>query len=241
MLDDRNYHRREFSEDNLETLRELRIYEQVPWKGLPARYMDLLPEDNDETIPDWRTLRTAIMKDVASHILPARVHKKMRQRLVEEFDRLDLAAMLMSVLMARYGEWNVLYGRMLKHAANAGLPDDEREEGIEFSDSERRRMDALANEVLTTLIRVNEMMRQQSIMDSSLTRLVDEVNSGAEVIAGSVKEVQLSSDEAVKKLISSVKDTTADMLESIDNRHKERTMGVHRSYVEEEEDLIGDS
>ena len=64
--------------DIISKLINIRIKEQVPWKELPNKYSELLPEEN---IPDWRTLQKAMLEDYERYTLPPHLHRKMRSRL----------------------------------------------------------------------------------------------------------------------------------------------------------------
>lgn len=230
--------RREFDPEILSQLVDIRLKEQVPWKALPTRYLELLPTGTREAAPDWRVLQREMMGDLDALIMPTRVHKKMRARLTAEFDKADLGAMMMTVLLARYGEWNLLHSRMLRNAAAAGLQDDveERLAAPKFTAGDRERMDLLAGEVLSILFRVTELMRTTNIADNSIFKLMESVGGDSPGVRGYAE-----SEEAVhvtKRMLLEVREETVKMLEGVNERHKAAGTGHYRPRPVEESDLI---
>ena len=64
--------------DIISKLINIRIKEQVPWKELPNKYSELLP---NEDVPDWHTLQKAIWEDCEKYTFPPHLHRKMRSLL----------------------------------------------------------------------------------------------------------------------------------------------------------------
>ena len=233
---------RTFEPEIISELVDIRIKEQVPWKELPERYLELLPDSVDEASPDWRTLRREMMRDIDAYVMPARVHKKMRARISEEFDKADLGAMMVNVLMSKYGEWNLLHGRMLRHAAMAGLRDDtdEKQRAPKFGTDDRDRMDKLGSEVLSVLFRITEMMRSVNIADNSIFQLMEDVDGNSPGVRG-YNDQQLEEQIAVQNMIEGIREDTTKMMDAIDDRHKTMGVGSYRVRPERELDLIEDS
>ena len=235
--------RRDFDPYIISELVDIRIKEQVPWKQLPERYMELLPEDSEEAAPDWRTLQNALLDDVGAYAMPTRVHKRMRAKLESEFDKADLGAMLMNVLMTKYGEWNTLKYKMLMNAATAGLQDDD-EEKIKtprFTASDRERMDKLSDDMTAMLFRMSDIMRTMNIEDNSLFQLMEAVDGDAPKLTPYGTQ-QLPGDvditEITKKMIQDVSAKTESMMESIQDKHKTMGIGKYRPIPVEEIDLL---
>ena len=235
--------RRDFDPNIISELVDIRIKEQVPWKELPQRYMELLPEDSDEGEPDWRTLQKSLLSDVGAYAMPTRVHKKMRAKLAAEFEKADLGAMLMHILMAKYGEWNTLKYKMLMNAATAGMRDDDEEKinTPRFSASDRERMDKLSDDMTSMLFRMSDIMRTVNISDNSLFQLMEDVDGDAPKLTPYGTQ-QLSGDvditEITKKMIQDVSDKTTSMMDSIQEKHKTMGIGKYRPIPEEEIDLL---
>ena len=230
--------RRSFDIDMLEKLMDIRIQEQLPWKALPDRFMELRPEGSKESKPDWRVLQRELMNDVDAHILPTRVHRRMRTRLKEEFSKADLGAMLMSILLSQYGEWNMLHGKMLRYAASVGVNDeaDEKVSVSKFIKSDRNRMDFLADKIVASLFKIADIMRTVHLSDSSLLELVDGVKHG-EVESSTTPAISPAEVAAqTKEAIESVKKVSVGMLEEINAAHRKEGVGHYRVVEEEEED-----
>ena len=64
--------------DIISKLIDMRVKEQIPWRELPNKYSELLP---DEDIPDWRTLQKSMLKDYEKYTIPPHLHRKMRSLL----------------------------------------------------------------------------------------------------------------------------------------------------------------
>ena len=231
--------KRRFDEEVIAELVDRRIKEQIPWKSLPDVYMELLPEDSKEKIPDWRTLRNALMEDVDAAYMPTRVSRKMRTRMVQEFDKADLAAMMMTVLTSRYGEWNLLHNRMLKNAAAAGLEDDDEEklEVPKFTQADRDRMDFLAGETYSVVIKIAELMKTMHIEDNSLFRLVESAGGTSPQVKGYNEDAK-AIESAVASVVDQVKKSSADMLAEINESHRVLGVGHYRVREEPEPDLL---
>ena len=226
---------RVFEDSVIAEMVAIRIREQVPWKQLPERYLEVVRRDvpdSSETAPDWRILQTAMMSDIDAVILPTRVHKKMRIRMEQEFDKADLGVMLMSVLQSRYGEWNLLHGKMLHHLVAAGVAATDGDEILtsvpSFTSGDRERMDMLAGEVVSIVFRMGDFMRTMHIEDNSLFQLVADVGGSSlspqpqGVVTGE------SVSAAIERMSAQVGDQSVQMLQAINERHREVGVGHYR-------------
>ena len=181
-----------------------------------------------------------MMKDVDAVFMPSRVHKKMRARMSQEFDKADLGAMMMTVLISRYGEWNLLHTKMLRNAAATGLRDDDEEklEAPKFTTDDRNRMDELSGEVTSVIMRIGELMRNMHIEDNSLFRLMADVGGVSPAIKPYADDVKGSISPGVIDVIAEVKKSSAEMLQEINESHRALGVGHYRPREEVEVDLL---
>ena len=219
---------RTFDESILRELVHIRVVGQVPWTELPDKYMELLPADSMETRPDHRTLRKEIMKNSDIMAMPTRVHKGMKSRLIQEYDKADLGVMMMDVLMSKYGEWNLLHSKMLRYVAASSVQGEDLEGVSVFTSAERKRMDKLGEDVLSIVFRIGEMMRGMSITDNNLFVLLEQVRGGQMGMETAGGQQMDSIAMSVSKVLAEVKEASERMLSDVNERHKALGMGHHR-------------
>ena len=229
-----------FDPQLISELVDIRIKEQVRWVDLPDRYMEMLPAGTYETKPHWETLRNAMMRDVDAVLIPARVNKKMRARIAEEFDKAELGSMMMTVTMAQYKEWDDLHVKMLQYAAVTGVEDDENNPNVKFSRDDRDRMDKLANEVTSKLFRVMDYMKTIRHGDNSLFLLMESVSGESPGITEKPTQVDGTVLETTRELLEEVGKQTQSIMSGIMDAHRNAGVGSYRIMPERDENNIED-
>lgn len=229
---------RKFDSEIIEQLVAIRMREQLPWKELPDRYMEFLPPDTEETKPHWKTLQKVMLGNIDSYLMPTVVHKKMRAAIAEEFDKADLGAMLINVLMTNYGEWNTLRMKMLYSAAATGLRDDDesRIRAPKFTIDDRIRMDELGDRVTATVFRLGDFMRSMHIEDNELFQLMERIDgsSPGPIHLGGVKSTVNPSPSDAVQMLKQVQEESKAVLELINQRHRKEGRGHYREILEGE-------
>ena len=229
-----------FDPELISELIDIRIKEQVRWVDLPERYMELLSEGTFEVKPHWETLRNAMMRDPDAVLIPAKVNKKLRARIAEEFDKADLGTMMMTVTMAQYKEWDDLHVRMLQYAAVTGVEDDENNPKVKFSRDDRDRMDKLANEVTSRLFRVMDYMKTIRQGDNSLFLLMENVIGVSPGVTEKPTQVEGAVLDTTREVLEEVGKQTQSIMSGIMDAHRSAGVGSYRDIPERDEESIED-
>lgn len=224
-----------FDEEILRRLVERKIKEQIPWKEMPTEYMSMLPEDSTEEKPDYRVLKREMMKNADVMVMPERVHKGMRSRLKHEFEKADMGIMLMDVLMSKYSEWNLLHSKFLRYVTASSVVDEPLDGVAKFTPADTKRKDKLADDVVSYIFRIGELMRGMSLTDNSLFVMLRQVRGEHTGMEPSTDQQQISIDESIRQVVDEVSQVSKQMLGNIGTRHKELGIGKFRPLPEEEE------
>lgn len=208
--------RRDFKPSHIAILANQRLTRNYSWERLVDEFMKLQDDGYSEGPPDWRTLRKAILDDSDwGDLVPVRVANNLRMKVLEEFRKVDLGAMLLEVMLTRYSEWAILRDRWLR--SNLTLDDEER---VEFTAREKKRFDELSKEIMGNLKELFDMMGRYGAMGRALQDLL----SGVELTVGDGPRV-IDSQES----LASARDVSAQLLEQINARHREEGKGHYRA------------
>ncbi|KKN86923.1 hypothetical protein LCGC14_0264860 [marine sediment metagenome] len=210
----------------LEALMDIRVTEQVPWRDMPERYLELTGEE-----VDWKTIRTTLMREYSLELLPERVNKFLRESIDSNTSEVqDVMKLSIMAYNIRFVEWLSLVERQKQSEIDKQVESED--PSIEFNEQDYTRMDMLWNELMGFNFRMMEMLKS-----------VQGETFAVNIFSGGSKEndtgvVVEGSGNWMENIVDKVAATTKQLVVDIDTRHKEEVRGNHRVLPSMEEDLL---
>ncbi len=229
---------KDISDDVLKQLLDAKQIEQLSWKDLPQRYKEITGDT-----ADWRTLKGHVIARMGGEFLPERVSKITNDAIRQAFEDANAVTLAMRVLWGAHEEWNILYSRHLRSMAITpeDAKDAEAAMAPPLSEKELLRMDNLRHDITSFFFTGITMMKSA---DESTGLLQQAFGLGATAAAAGAI---VGASGVTSTLADDAAETTRELLEDLNERHRLEGIGHHRPRIVEvdeygdNEDTAGDT